>query len=827
MSKRLVFAAVTTALVLVAVAWASVPTTLDDFFLPGSQPGQSGNLEHPSKCDNCHGGYDQAVEPAFNWRGSMMAQAARDPLFYACLAIANQDAPDSGDLCIRCHSPAGWLEGRSVPTDGSALNNNDREGVQCDFCHKLVAPTPLGVDPFPGDPDYRASTYDADQAYLSTLGEIPPASANGMYVCDSNNAKRGPFVDAAARHQMFYSPFHREAALCGTCHDVSNPAFMRSGDSYVPNDFGAPAPDFVPDSMFPIERTYSEWLMSAYNSPEGVYAPQFGGNKQYVSVCQDCHLRDVTGVGCNKRGAPLRDDLPLHDMTGGNTFIPVLVEQLYPDEVSSPALAAGVQRATDMLERAASLDLAVVDQGDVLEATVTVTNETGHKLPSGYPEGRRIWIHVVARDAGGGIVYESGAYDPATATLTHDADVKIYEIKPGISEALAPTLGLDPGPSFHFVLNHEIFKDNRIPPRGFTNAGFAAIQSPPVGYSYDDGQYWDATVYSIPSTAERIDVTLDYQTLSREYVEFLRDANTTDGSGQVLYDLWSANGKSAPVAMSTASWEAPSADPPVADFRGEPLSGPAPLSVQFTDLSTGSPTAWSWDFGDGSTSDAQHPSHVYTTAGTYSVSLTASNAHGADTRLAPDYVTATEPGTVVYVHVEAITVVRLAANGPDQYFAEATVTVFDGGGGPVEGAEVFGTFSGPTTEATSGVTDASGEAVLISKKERQPTGIWCLAVTDVVESGATYDPAANVVTEACEGSGFQDGPARHDGAAFGFTAAAPNPFNPSTEIRFRLPRSERVTVEVYTISGHKVATLVDRELGAGDHAVRWNATDAA
>lgn len=69
-----------------------------------------------------------------------MSQAACDPLFYACLAIAEQDAPGSSDLCIRCHTPQGWLEGRSVPTDGSALNVSDREGVTCDFCHKMVKP---------------------------------------------------------------------------------------------------------------------------------------------------------------------------------------------------------------------------------------------------------------------------------------------------------------------------------------------------------------------------------------------------------------------------------------------------------------------------------------------------------------------------------------------------------------------------------------------------------------------------------------------------------------------------------------------------------------
>jgi hypothetical protein len=67
-------------------------------------------------------------------------------------------------------------------------------------------------------------------------------------------------------------------------------------------------------------------------------------------------------------------------------------------------------------------------------------------------------------------------------------------------------------------------------------------------------------------------------------------------------------------------------------FSGTPTSGTAPLTVQFTDTSTGSPTGWSWDFGDGSpTSTEQNPSHVYTTPGTYTVTLTASNDSGPST----------------------------------------------------------------------------------------------------------------------------------------------------------------------------------------------------
>jgi PKD repeat protein len=70
--------------------------------------------------------------------------------------------------------------------------------------------------------------------------------------------------------------------------------------------------------------------------------------------------------------------------------------------------------------------------------------------------------------------------------------------------------------------------------------------------------------------------------------------------------------------------------PPVASFTASPSSGPAPLAVTFTDTSTGTPTSWAWNFGDGSTSTAQNPSHTYTSAGTYEVSMTASNAGGSD-----------------------------------------------------------------------------------------------------------------------------------------------------------------------------------------------------
>jgi len=67
---------------------------------------------------------------------------------------------------------------------------------------------------------------------------------------------------------------------------------------------------------------------------------------------------------------------------------------------------------------------------------------------------------------------------------------------------------------------------------------------------------------------------------------------------------------------------------PVAAFTASQTSGTVPLTVQFTDISTNTPTSWSWDFGDGTTATTQNPVHTYTTAGTYTVNLTATNAVG-------------------------------------------------------------------------------------------------------------------------------------------------------------------------------------------------------
>ncbi|WP_067048528.1 S8 family peptidase [Methanofollis ethanolicus] len=83
--------------------------------------------------------------------------------------------------------------------------------------------------------------------------------------------------------------------------------------------------------------------------------------------------------------------------------------------------------------------------------------------------------------------------------------------------------------------------------------------------------------------------------------------------------------------------------PPAANFSAAPLSGPAPLTVNFTDTSEGFPTSWSWAFGDGNLSTDPDPQYIYTLPGTYTVNLTVRNPHGNDTLRHPGLITVTRP----------------------------------------------------------------------------------------------------------------------------------------------------------------------------------------
>jgi hypothetical protein len=599
--------------------------------MPGTQPGQT-TLEAPNRCFNCHGGYDSAVEPGFSWEGSMMAQAARDFLFWSCLAVAAQDSvwavgtPNAVDICERCHFPKGWLEGRSDPTNASAMIGADFDGVHCDFCHTMYDPffettydgTREGSEwlnywdesNVSDTPSWVAAdaTYAEDALLAQTvplfsgdpLGfyqgtNLPPENyvenASGQYFVSSGSQKRAPFADAAARHKMLYSRYHKSKFFCGTCHDVSNPILgnlLNPGDPLHTEQYSA-------FSYFHVERTFSEFMSSAYGQQGGALTnPEFQAQGApditHAAKCQDCHMRDVVGVACNKKGVPVRPNesvehpdsgQPLHDMTGGNVWVSWVLASAMPgspnyDEtnynelnqgpafltldlnqgrgIDPTALLAGVDRAKQQLLLAATIkDLSYNSGTGAL--SFNVQNNTPHKLISGFPEGRRMFVNIKAF-AGGSLNYEVNPYDytvgtlkglpnsPNSPTLGSNetyVDELVYEMHPtsNVDVADANGIGLTGElETFHFALATGRYKDNRIPPKGFDLAKAAERNSLPVWHGvpedpnnlsiYTVSEYaggYDAVSLNIVEMAgaDYVEVNLYYQTTSREYIEFLRD----------------------------------------------------------------------------------------------------------------------------------------------------------------------------------------------------------------------------------------------------------------------------------------------------------------
>jgi len=127
------------------------------------------------------------------------------------------------------------------------------------------------------------------------------------------------------------------------------------------------------------------------------------------------------------------------------------------------------------------------------------------------------------------------------------------------------------------------------------------------------------------------------------------------GSGQMMGTLDAIAPETAPVGPdvpTSFAWEYTLPDPTTAGFTVDQSAGPAPLTVQFADSSTDSPTTWAWDFGDGTTSTSQNPTHIFTLPGTYEVTLTATNAQGTDTYTYPIYVS--DPAEVTIPHVDPV-----------------------------------------------------------------------------------------------------------------------------------------------------------------------------
>ncbi|HEY5653169.1 MAG TPA: hypothetical protein VIR63_02230 [Pontiella sp.] len=646
-------------LTLLVAGWVPKPVAEDPLIrMPGTQPGQVVGLDSDKQCLSCHAGSTYEME---HWKGSLMAQAGRDPLFWAGLTVAAQDSiwalgnPNAADLCIRCHFPMGWLDGRSDPVNASGMYGEDFEGVSCKICHYMYDPffeatysgsregndwtnywDEVGAEAqAAAAATYRADTnasalislFNGNPFYSNNVPVSPAYTENGgghIFLITDNldagkmDAKRAPFSDANARHEMLYSRYHKSKYMCGTCHDISNPVLVNL--PYTNAVVGDEA-TVLPSETLPaysyghVERTFSEFMLSDFGVQggavgtgpyhPGLFKTSHAGNK--IATCQDCHFRDLEGVAAAKSGVIRPEEsaahplsgVPEHRMIGGNLWVPYLLASIFPaspnydsynEELLNPTngpeiltldfsqgesidpllLLETVSLSGQMLQDAISMTNAVYDLNNN-EFTLRLLNHTGHKLISGYPEGRRMFLNIKAY-ANNELIYEINPYDYTVGTLkglsddyspnspelgVHEEylDELVYEVHQSSS-----LLGVDE--TFHMVLATHRYKDNRILPKGFRIAEAAERLCEPVWHGNSDTNFHSAVNYytqaeyeggydeltvSLPKGTEFIEAGLYYQTTSREFIEFLRDE--INGTGGTLTGI-GAGGDPAYIAQT-------------------------------------------------------------------------------------------------------------------------------------------------------------------------------------------------------------------------------------------------------------------------------------
>ena len=204
----------------------SVVAVLAGGFTPrATQPPIDFPIQNPTgNCQTCHGDFSASNhEPYPTWAGSMMANASRDPLFWAALDVANNDVAGIGDYCLRCHVPTGWYAGRSEPPLGSADGcllegfidgfDGDFQGVSCHFCHRAM------VNPAPPQ---------GESGFYLENGELwldDDTCVNG----GGEPCRRGPYdyppvpPPYEPPHAWAYSTYHLGGDFCGACHNVTSP----------------------------------------------------------------------------------------------------------------------------------------------------------------------------------------------------------------------------------------------------------------------------------------------------------------------------------------------------------------------------------------------------------------------------------------------------------------------------------------------------------------------------------------------------------------------------------------------------------------------------
>ncbi|WP_028485865.1 Calx-beta domain-containing protein [Thiomicrorhabdus chilensis] len=487
--------------------------------------GTRGVFTNASTCASCHTGtttvmnYDNTdISPPTQWKHSVMAHSLNDPYYNAVVEEEVHIFPDKKvfieDTCLRCHAPmasthahqtltglvddpTGLSPDGGYPFETAMSDPHAREGISCTACHQMQDPTI--TDPIK----------NAEENLL--------ASMSGHYIikseADNNDAGIapsifGPFkspIGSNMQTQTGYMPQYAahisESAMCATCHNLYTPTLDLNGDPHLVTTAEG---DKI--AQFPEQTPYWDWLNSIYSD---VNNPQ--GNK----TCQACHMAQpepgyTTPITTKPTSASARPDaakddadtvFSVHEFVGGNSYLLGLLktymEELgIADKTTETGFDEKIAQTRSMLESAASLEVTSSLAGNELTVPVTITNLTGHRLPTSFPS-RRMWVHLTVTDTNSDtVIFESGAVD-ANGRLAKDNDITGFiqsacleinketgfdSLADGCYEAhhdviddasqvqiYEPVLGDVNGDITHVLLHaNEYIKDNRIPPIGWT-----------------------------------------------------------------------------------------------------------------------------------------------------------------------------------------------------------------------------------------------------------------------------------------------------------------------------------------------------------------------
>ncbi|MFZ4784143.1 MAG: T9SS type A sorting domain-containing protein [Flavobacteriales bacterium] len=422
----------------------------------GLPVGDNGYFVGSGKCAGCHGidpvgtanltAEGEQVSPAENWRGSIMANSAKDPFWRAKVAHEIHVNPghesELVNVCTRCHAPAGKYTHLMMGEEDYTMEMLDadsiaRDGVNCGACHQQRVDQ-IGQD-FSGILHFHTDTIW------------------GPYVSQELSF---PIFEAAMTSFVGYTPVgdHKfsKSESCAGCHTLQTHTADLEG-----NPTG---------NIFTEQATYHEWLNSSYNM-----------NESLQKECQGCHmprLQEPIVIASGYAFLPGREPYGQHWFVGGNSFMLNILKN-NADIIGATAEPEHFNQAIDRTINQLQNETATVEilpgevDGDTARYTLRITNLVGHKLPSGYP-ARRAYVEFMMTDDEGNTIFHSGRPDPSQPyevagndlpyephwDLINDQDqVQIYEMIMG---------DVNGNPTTVLERANSSLKDNRLVPLGFS-----------------------------------------------------------------------------------------------------------------------------------------------------------------------------------------------------------------------------------------------------------------------------------------------------------------------------------------------------------------------